>query len=719
MGTGVPGPRASDPDPPRTYTLAPDRTSDGVPNPAFTAPLPGTGLRLWEGRRENQTNSRPSTHEELGALRLALRRLLYDLRDRFGANSTLFYFTDSSSTYHLATAGHSRSPILSALLGAIRCYSCRLGCRLRVVHSLSRKDQTPYPGLPWAGGPTGDRHSVTLSASPYGRLGLPRGVSATSVIALSQECFACTLHSTSSHFLLYGMITEVPTGWTRVATPPPATAQAGSPPSQCGACGSAIRKGQPYLFCHFRTTGFPLTTGAQCRPCQVRYHRGCVRIGPPFQCRTRDSQGLRFPAVTDWPLFVCECCTVRAVLGRELGASGDRLLLRLERVRILDVANSWSQGTFRAYKTKLKFLRKIEGRHQGLTLLARPSPQAPPTESVGLAWAELLYSLRPSSRPDRDTVAFGTVRQIRSAAGWYNAAGALLASSGLAYDERSRRISRTEVGPTDEAILTRFTEGLKRRIGDNPRPSWALLQRHVRAADRFFNEQWAAVGPAHRLEWALAGLANTLLWLGWLRATELLDLRWCDIVVVRPDDGPSHDLPAGVGCLLLRLNPITKTNPHHTADVPVAYRTRDGLTPGVWFARALSAASHSPASIGYVFTDPLGRRWTSETYRSGYLYPLLRSLARDGDAYLSPFTSRARSNGLSLEEAFYSLHCYRRGARTYVELPRPAPVTQFKPTRAHIYEHARWTKSRTGEQIDVIYRQWPLYERLKITLLGM
>ena len=201
-------------------------------------------------------------------------------------------------------------------------------------------------------------------------------------------------------------------------------------------------------------------------------------------------------------------------------------------------------------------------------------------------WAELLYSLRPSSRPDRDTVAFGTVRQLRSAAGWDHLVGAITGETGLVYDEKSRRISRSEGQPNQEAALTCFTEGLKRRLGDTLRPSYALLLRHIRAIDSYCLDQYLKVTTEHeRAHWARAGLANALLWLGWLRSLELFDLRWCDVGVILPMDGPQHDLPPGVGCLLLDLNPITKTSPHRTADIPIAYVTRAGFRPGLWFHR--------------------------------------------------------------------------------------------------------------------------------------
>jgi hypothetical protein len=41
---------------------------------------------------------------------------------------------------------------------------------------------------------------------------------------------------------------------------------------------------------------------------------------------------------------------------------------------------------------------------------------------------------------------------------------------------------------------------------------------------------------------------------------ETFSLTYEDIVVVEPPDGPTYELPPGVGMVLLRLLPQTKTN---------------------------------------------------------------------------------------------------------------------------------------------------------------
>eukprot|EP00977_Amphora_coffeiformis_P021291 scaffold9137_cov275-Amphora_coffeaeformis.AAC.1 len=102
---------------------------------------------------------------------------------------------------------------------------------------------------------------------------------------------------------------------------------------------------------------------------------------------------------------------------------------------------------------------------------------------------------------------------------------------------------------------------MKGRVGDEARPSWALLDRHVRSFEVFFEEQYLKAGTlVARMYWARAGLANLFLWLGWLRARELFDLRWIDVQCTPPNKGDRYDLPPNVGCILLRLSEQTKTN---------------------------------------------------------------------------------------------------------------------------------------------------------------
>lgn len=428
---------------------------------------------------------------------------------------------------------------------------------------------------------------------------------------------------------------------------------------------------------------------------------------------------MHFPKARLWPVFICECCTVRAHVQRELTKPSDKVLLRLERVRVLDVANSWSAGTHKVYGPKLMAIRHFEQQHPGVSILADPHLEAPPTSpSIPLAWVEAATSIRKSNMPTRDTVAYGTIRQLRSAVGWHHTVAALVSAAGeVTYDERTKRLISNEGLSVQDAAITRYTKGLRERIGDNPEPSWALLDRHVRAFDAYFDRQYrSSTSRQAKHRWALAGMANLKFWLAWLRSREVFDQRWMDVEGIRPDKGPIHDLPPNVGALLLKLDPQTKTNRDSTADVPVAWSTRSGYFLGRWYQRACSThplgggRSQDPS---YIYVEPDGTRWDSHFFRNTFIYPLLYKLMREGDPYLRPFRENAR---MSIAHKFHSLHMYRRGGRSHVDLLRAPTYGRRKATVVEIYEHGRWRRSRTSEPIDVIYRAWTLYDRLQITL---
>ena len=103
-----------------------------------------------------------------------------------------------------------------------------------------------------------------------------------------------------------------------------------------------------------------------------------------------------------------------------------------------------------------------------------------------------------------------------------------------------------------------------------------------------------------------------------------------------------------------------------SVDVVMAYQTFAGFRVGRWFHRVRrnhglgSDWQQSPTGM---FAHPNGSCWTSEYYRRTYLWPALEQQRRDGDPFLSAFDG---SPGNSIPEKFWSLHTYRRGARSHV-----------------------------------------------------
>jgi hypothetical protein len=158
------------------------------------------------------------------------------------------------------------------------------------------------------------------------------------------------------------------------------------------------------------------------QPCGVRYHAKCIRAGSPFVSRLAAGTSLVYPHQVVAPHFVCELCSVRVHVDRELGnLRQDFVLLLLERMRMIDFKSYWSRKTLEKYGPKIKHLQKFEALY-GVTVLQTTTLIKPPcTPSIPLRWAELQYSTRTTKGKDgnQQRIKYATVWNLRSAAAWY------------------------------------------------------------------------------------------------------------------------------------------------------------------------------------------------------------------------------------------------------------------------------------------------------------
>jgi hypothetical protein len=512
-------------------------------------------------------------------------------------------------------------------------------------------------------------------------------------------------------------------------------------------CLQAFRKGESVLRCHFALKSFPLNGALQglpgprmSVPCQSRYHVSCFRLTKPFQSRLKDEGGLSLPAgiASVLPIFICECCTVRSVLGRELTwHPRDRALMLLERARILDMVHQWAPSTISQYKGKIRMVKEFELLFR-CPVLRTPNLTAPPNvESIPLMWAQQRYSLQQRQwrrstaliGADEDRVTFSTVRMMRSATSLYHTWMKMVEQPGQLIREHgsSRPIQVDGCIPTDGLEYSLMSTGMSRRLGENAKPSQVLLGRHIEWMDNYLNDGYLKAIKNGNLilahELAKAGGCNLLAWLAWLRGGETFGLRWMDIECILPGHDGIQDLPGGVGALLFRLLEQTKTNRSSVADVITAFCTGSGLHLGKWIKRMRAhvaevgedpAATEWPTDARYIFDNNAGIPWDSAYFRHCYLLPLLQLQRLNGDAYLQEFDG---SPGKTLMEAFYSMHSYRRGGRSHVSKHRPG--CRRKATPEEVNEHGRWRRRRASESMAEQYRQWPLIDRLALTLLCM
>jgi len=495
----------------------------------------------------------------------------------------------------------------------------------------------------------------------------------------------------------------------------------GNRPNCCAGCCRILES--PPVVCTFARQGFAFDTGGAARPCGTRYHHECIQLGAPFSSRLKDRRGLQFPGqVQRLANFICEACTVRAVLQRELRyESNDLALLALERARLIDMLNSWSEGTHARYQSHLRYVTSFETEF-GVSILTPTLLLCPPhSAAIPTMWAQQRYSLQPSPSPRRQgqSLAFGTVRGIRSAVGqFYQWDWQVSYPDRAVHDGGNRAILVEQCSPTDSIAYTAMTRGLATRKGDNSQPSRALLARHVMFIDKYLDDLYrTATEPGDRADAARAGLSNTCAWLGWFRAMELFCLEWSNITVVDPGTGGRFELPDHVGGIRFHFPLPTKTSRAVDTNLWCAYTSGSGVSPGKWFHRLRRTLGMSdfPTSDTPVFQRSGGQVWNSVYFRKTYLVPLLEMQRLQGDPYLTEYDGV--TPGSHLSDVFYSIHSWRDGAETHVTRHRPGCLR--KATKTEVYGHGRWRLARSSEPIDDQYTQPPVLDQLAITLYCM
>jgi hypothetical protein len=457
-------------------------------------------------------------------------------------------------------------------------------------------------------------------------------------------------------------------------------------------------------------------------PCGVRYHARCIRVGSPFTSRLQKGEGLFYPWQVPTPHYVCELCSVRAHLGRELYMQGtDLALLMVERVRQVDHMGGWSLTTLRKYGPYLRHLQRFEARFGVQVLQTEPLIRPPVSPAYPLNWAEQLYALRTTRGRDGEfhRVRFATVRQLRSAVSWYYTQDMSMRYPGQVMRDRFRRgMIMPFVSPTDEATTTLTASGMARRLGTEVKKSWALAHVHIAYVDQHLQTLYAqASDPITRHELACAGAVNLLAYLGWLRSREIFEMATESVNLIAPDDGPTRNLSPNIGAIEFRLLAATKSDPTVTADCVVAWSCLSGLSLGRWM---LQLRAHSSFHSSMLFSTTRTPVWTSHHFRTNFVYPILQIQHLSGEPTLLAFSTRP---GHRIRDKVYSMHSWRRGGRSRVSRkPRHnepnLPGTRMA-TSTEVYEHGRWQVSASSENMPRRYNQWDLSDRVCITLFCM
>jgi hypothetical protein len=341
----------------------------------------------------------------------------------------------------------------------------------------------------------------------------------------------------------------------------------------CVGCEGYIPPGNVSHFCLFREIVYELD-GTFLTPCENQYQPECIKVGKTFKKRlVRATLGLQYPPeMTRFP-FICEACTVRAVLGRELTwTSGDMQLLMLERMRLIYMAHAWDSSTLQGTS---RYLGRISnfGQKYGIELYPKALITQPPRSAViPLLWGVLEYTLQTSQKKG-EGIKYNTSRSLQSAASAYHLWEKMLQFPAHMYRDRDNNvIGASHFSPTDSVIATLGNKGMMRRLGTKIRPPAALIYSHVTFNQQFRGRKYDGCGNdwLSTYEYAAANFAETCAWGGWLRAAETFSLDDEDVEIITPAHGALHNLPIGVGAVLLTLGPDTKGQSSKRVDVPLA-----------------------------------------------------------------------------------------------------------------------------------------------------
>jgi len=219
-------------------------------------------------------------------------------------------------------------------------------------------------------------------------------------------------------------------------------------PKPCMCVGCEMRlDSTTALVCGFACRPFPNPQDLSAPPlraCGISYHPKCIQVGEPFWTCHDNGAGFWYPAVAATPGFVCEACTVRAMLGRELTLTTvDHRLLCLECMHLIDAAHAWAPSLVKMYQTSLHQIHRFEQAYQ-VTALPRPrlvQPPIPPAIAVMWAMQEYAVHTPKGSHPlSGDQVKFNTMQAFQSAAAYFYDGAMLLQHPDSCFrDEYSNR----------------------------------------------------------------------------------------------------------------------------------------------------------------------------------------------------------------------------------------------------------------------------------------
>jgi hypothetical protein len=193
------------------------------------------------------------------------------------------------------------------------------------------------------------------------------------------------------------------------------------------------------------------------------------------------------------------------------------------------------------------------------------------------------------------------------------------------YQDRDNNvIGASHLSPTDSVIATLSNKGTRRRMGTESRPPVALRYNHVAFNQEFRGRQYDGCGNdwLSKYKYAATNFAETCAWGGWLRAAETVSLDDEDAEIITPANGALHNLPIGVGAVLLTLGPETKGKSSKRVNLTLPDTFASGIILHYWYLKLMECKEIFGWIGGPLFHHSNGQRWTSSYFKSTHVYPL-------------------------------------------------------------------------------------------------
>jgi hypothetical protein len=124
-------------------------------------------------------------------------------------------------------------------------------------------------------------------------------------------------------------------------------------------------------------------------------------------------------------------------------------------------------------------------------------------------------------------IKYNTASSLHSEASAYHLWGKMLQFPGHMYrDKDNNVIGDSQLSPTDSVITTLGNKCMRRRLGTDSRPPFALIYSHVAFNQEFRGRQYDGCGDdwLSKYEYASSDFAEPCAWGGWLRASETFSL---------------------------------------------------------------------------------------------------------------------------------------------------------------------------------------------------